>query len=178
MDVGFVILCPDKNTSGLKLTISSIVTYFDKNSNYLAVVSEDVPTSDLKQMKEICTVHKAKNTITSLINLGMKKLKSQWAFLMFSGSRVQPYAAKKLTMFTKSDKDVLFPVVDRKWDFVEGSFNGVLVNSSFFHEVGDFPDTTFEKTGMNDFELAKLLWALDALKKGAVFKGIVGMKMN
>ena len=57
------------------------------------------------------------------------------------------------------------------------SFNGVLINKKFFKEVGKFPEAPMEKDGMNDFELAKLFWACDAVGKGVQFKGIVGLRV-
>ena len=176
MDIGFIILCPDKNIAGLKNTLYSI-----KNNSYdresLAVIGSDASTNDIKDMKELCAIHKGKDTITSLINVGMKKNKHEWAFLMFGGSRIRPYTEKKLEKFVKTEKDILFPIVDRQLDFVSGSFDGVLINTKFFHEVGLFADVTLEKDSINDFEFAKLLWCISAMEKKAVFKGIVGLKI-
>jgi hypothetical protein len=176
MDLGFVILCPDKNIAGLSNTLYSI-----KNNSYdresLAVIGSNATAVDAKDMKELCQIHKGKDTITSLINVGMKKCKHEWAFLIFGGSRIRPYTEKKLEQFVKSEKDVLYPIVDRKLDFVSGSFDGVLINTKFFQEVGTFPEMTIEKDGMNDFEFAKMLWCVNAMEKKAIFKGIVGLKI-
>lgn len=176
MDVGFIILCPDKSIAGLRNTLYSI-----KNNSYdresLAVVVDDTTPTNIKEMKELCSIVKGKNTITSLINAGMKKSKHEWSFLMFGGSRIRPYTEKKIEQFVKSERDVLFPIVDRRLDFVSGSFDGVLINTKFFLDVGAFPEITIEKDGMNDFEFAKLLWCISAMEKKAVFKGIVGLKI-
>ena len=127
-------------------------------------------------MKEVCPVHKGKDTITSLVNVGMKKLKHEWGLLMFGGSRVQPYVERKLK-FAESPSDVLFPVVEKRYDFVSSSFNGVMINTKFFQEVGDFPECTMIKEGMNDFEMAKLFWCMAAIEKKATFKGIIGLRI-
>lgn len=177
MDVGFLILCPDNKESGLRITIRSILNYFGKDSEYIATVGGNVSPSDLKSLKEICSTHKAKDTITSLVNIGMKKSKCDWTFVIFSGSRVQPHTPRKLESFVKNTTDILYPIIDHKYGFVDGSFNGVLVNTEFFKEVGEFPNASFEKSEVNDFEFAKLLWALDAIKKGATFKGVIGMNI-
>lgn len=176
MDMGVIILCPDRNIAGLKNTLGSI-KHHCYGRECIAIVPGDTPAADVKDMKELCPTHKGKGTITSLINTGMKKIKHDWAFIMFGGSRVQPYLERRFASFVKSEKDVLYPVVDRKCNFVDGCFNGVLINTEFFKTVGDFPEVTIQKEGFNDFELAKLFWALDAIEKGGIFKGIVGMKI-
>jgi hypothetical protein len=131
----------------------------------------------MKTIKSFIPAHKGENTITSLINVGMKKNKHDWAFLFFAGSRLPPSIEKIIAVWANKDSDVVFPVVDRKWEFSSGSFNGVLINTKFFKEVGDFPDVSVEKDGLNDFEFAKLLWAAQAIEKGVSFKAIVGMKI-
>jgi len=176
MDLGFIILCPDRNIGGLRNTLFS-VNNNSYNREALAVVGSNATAAEIKEMKELCPIHKGKETITSLINVGMKKLKHEWAFLVFAGSRLQPYVEKKLH-FAQTEKDILFPVVDRRCDFVSGSFDGVLINTKFFQEIGDFPDITMLKEdGMNEFEMAKLFWCLAATNKQAVFKAIVGLKV-
>jgi hypothetical protein len=175
MDVGFVILSPDRNAAGLKNTIGSIKLRC-YNRNYLCIVGDDANAKDIKEMKEYCPTFKGKNTITSLINLGMKKTKNKWACIVFGGSRVPNCIEKKWSAFAQKDTDVLFPVVENKNDFVQGCFNGVLINCEFFKKVGDFPTITMQKLGMNDFEFAKLIWASDAVSHGATFKGVIGMR--
>lgn len=179
MDLGFIILCPDRNIGGLRNTLLSI-SHNSYNRESLAVVGSDATATEIKTMKEICPIHKGKETITSLINTGMKKLKHEWAFLMFAGSRVQPYVEKKVEQFATTEKDVLFPVVDRRFDFVSGSFDGVIINTKFFQEVGDFPDITIlkEEGSINEFEMAKLLWSVSASHKQAIFKAIVGLRVR
>lgn len=176
MDVGFLILCPDRSIAGLKNTLGSIHHHsYDRNA--ICVVGNDANEQDLKEFNEICVTQKAGNTITSLINLGMKEMKHEWAFMLFSGSRIPHYLEKKFELFAKCETDVLFPVVDHKYDFVEGSFNGVMINTKFFKKVGDFHSANMHKAGLNDFEFSKMLWAVNAINKGVTFKAIVGMKI-
>lgn len=176
MDVGFLILCPDRNKGGLRNTTGSIRSYaWDRDM--IAVVGNDATTADVKELKEFCPTHKGEDTITSLVNVGMKKLKNDWAFIMFSGSRIPVFLEKKIAMFALKDTDVLFPVVDRKWDFISGSFNGVLINRKFFEKAGEFPTVDMQKQGVNDFEMAKMFWALGAMEQGVTFKAIVGMRI-
>jgi hypothetical protein len=176
MDVGFIVLCPDRSPAGLKNSVGS-VRYNCYDRDCIAVVPKAISPKEIVELKEYCpAIYKGQDTITSLINTGMKRLKNEWGFLMFAGSRVPSFIERKLKSFVKSDRDVLYPIVEDKYNFVEGAFNGVLVNKAFFKEVGDFPTATMQKAGLNDFEFAKLLWALDALDHNVVFKGIVGMR--
>jgi hypothetical protein len=176
MDVGFLILCPDRRIGGLRNTLGSIQSYcYDRDA--VCVVGDDATAEDMREFKKVCPTHKGDGTITSLINLGMKKLKHEWAFILFGGSRVPQFIEKKIDYFATAETDVLFPVIDRKWNFVDGSFNGVVMNTKFFKKVGDFPTVTMQKADLNDFELAKMLWAIDAIEQGVNFKAIVGMKI-
>lgn len=171
-----MILCPERNLGGIKNSLGSIQhSSYDRKS--ICILPGDTSPTELKSVKTFVETHKGSNTVTSMINVGMKKCKSEWAFLMFSGSRVPPHIEEKLELWAKKETDVLFPVVDRKCDFVEGSFNGVLINTKFFKKVGEFPSATMEKVGLNDFELSKMLWAVDAIEHGVTFKAIVGLKI-
>jgi len=176
MDIGFIVLCPDHKFADLKNSLGSIKRHC-YNRECIGVVGNNATADDIKKMKEICPIHKGKETITSLVNVGMKKIKHDWAFIIFGGSRVTPCLERRFISFVKSDKDVLYPVVERKCNFVEGCFNGVLFNTQFFKAVGDLPDAVAEKQNFNDFEIAKLLWSTDAIAQGAQFKGIVGMRI-
>lgn len=176
MDVGFLILSPDRNISGVRGTLASI-----KNNSYgrdsICVVGEDTSPKDLKEMKELCPTYKGDSTITSLINVGMNKIKHDWAFIVFGGSKIPISIEKKWDIFCKAETDVLFPVVEGRWDFIEGSFNGVMINTRFFRKVGDFPTVSINKDGLNDFEFVKMLWAVSAIENNVTFKAIVGMKI-
>jgi hypothetical protein len=176
MNITYVILCPDRNIQSLKITVNSIRNNCC-NNNIVAVAAESVTTKELKEFKEICDCVKAGNTITSLINAGFKKVKQDWVFLIFAGSRVTKYLERKLELFAKSEKDVLYPILNHYLGFIEGSFNGVLIHKSFFVQAGDFPTITAQKQQFNDFEFAKFMWSLSAIEQGVVFKGIVGMKI-
>jgi len=174
MDVSFLILCPDKKMSGLKNTLGSI-RFNSYNRESICIVGDNTDATEIKDFKELCETHKGGDTITSLINLGIKKIKTEWVFIIFAGSRIPTFIEKKLQMFAKQEEDVLFPVVEKKYDFVEGSFNGVMINKNFFKKVGEFQTTKMPKAGLTDFEFSKMLWAINALDHKVSFKAIVGM---
>lgn len=176
MDLGFVILCPDKDARALRNTVRSIRHFTDRDA--ICVVGNNAGPHDIKKLKEWCdNVHKGKDTITSLMNAGMKRIKHDWAFILFAGSQIKPFLEQRLSRFVTSDKDILFPVVADKYNFVEGSCNGILINRHTFKEIGDMPEAPMHKQGFNDFEVSKVFWANDALNYGCQFKGIVGLRI-
>jgi hypothetical protein len=176
LDLSVIVLCPERNIGGLKGTVGSIKHHF-YNRDVICVTGSNASAEEIKEMKAFCSTYKGKATITSLINVGMRKIKTEWGFLLYAGSFVRPYLERKLHYFVGSPKDILFPIVDRKMNFVEGSSNGILINRDTFKEVGDFPEAPMYKAGTNDFELAKTIWTINAMKCGCVFKGIVGLRI-
>ena len=71
-------------------------------------------------------------------------------------------------MFVKSDKDVLFTVKNRLWDFLRNPVECLMINKNFYNEVGFFGK-------QNPEDIVKLLWASDVVKLGGTFKSIVGV---
>jgi hypothetical protein len=176
MDVGFLILGPDRNIAGLINTLSSIKNQTLKEKS-IFVVGDDANADDMKEFSNYCPSFKGSKTITSLINTGMEFIKSEWACMVFAGSRIPYDIEKKWNSFCKSEVDVLYPLVEKKYNFAEGTFNGVLINKRFFEKVGKFPTDTVPSFGLNDFEFAKLIWANNAVNHGVIFKGILGMRV-
>jgi hypothetical protein len=176
VDLGFIILCPDRKIGGVRNTCGSI-RHHSYNREPICVLPSDTKNEELEEDKQWCPDYRSKDTITSLVNAGFRHLKHEWGFIVFAGSRIPQDLERKIATFVKEDHDVLYPLVEQKYDFVSGSFNGVLINRKFFKTVGKFPDSKMEKEGLNDFEFAKLLWAVDAMEHGAMFKGILGMRV-
>ena len=177
LDLGYIILCPDRNIKGLKNSIGGIRHHGHKDREVIATVGSDVTQKELKEMKELCPVYKGKDTITSLINTGMRHLKHEWGFLLFDGSRISPHLERKLAVFATDPKDVLYPVVENRYTFCDAPFNGILINKETFKKVGKFTEGKMQKEGFDEFQMAKLFWALDAEKQNCKFKGIVGLKI-
>lgn len=110
---------------------------------------------------------KGGNCITSMMDNIVKNLKTEWVYFVFAGTNLRKGVDKKNFIYVETYKDVLFPVVDRIWNFVDGSMNGLLISKQFYREVGDFG------SGKN-LQVTKLLWAEKAMSIGGRFKGIVG----
>lgn len=176
LDVGFIVLCPDKDLPGLRSTVSSLQCEA-LSSDVCCVVPSDTTARDMQGFEAVCPTYKGKDTITSLINAGMQKLQHDWGFMIYAGSRLKTNLQRKLELFIKSDRDVMFPIVNGITNFVEGSSNGVLISKGLFKDAGEFPTIKRASETVNDFELAKLMWADEAMKKGCQFKAIAGMKI-
>jgi len=169
VDFGFVVLCPERNMGGLKSTIRSIKNYFP-DSHQLCIAPSDAIKEEIKEMKDICPTEKGGDTYTSLINKGMAKAKAPWNFLMFAGSYLRTRFYHKYAYFVEDEKDILFPIVDRHYCFVDGSLNGVLVHKAAFKEIGNMNEKF-------DIGEAKALWAAQGVEKGFRFKALMGAKI-
>lgn len=180
-NIAFLILNPDKSVALLKNTVNSIITNIGQ-VEILGVTGGDITPTETRVFKEICPMAKGKDTLTSLINTGMKKLKSDWVLILYAGSRIKHNCLRKVQRFAATDKDICFPIVsfegERNLNFVEASSNGILINRKNFEKIGDFPDAKSKVKEVNDFELAKMLWAAEAIEQGCQFKGIVGFNLS
>lgn len=164
---GVVILCPDANSGGLKTTTNSIKVEFS-GVNYVAIVGNNAHIENVKSLEKYCRVCYGGKTITSLIDKGVTELQADWRLVIMSGSLVRYNVVKKYRMFAKSEKDILYPVIDRKYLFYEASINGIFMSKSAYDDIGAFGDN------IPDLKETKLIWATKALEKKYRFKAIVG----
>lgn len=174
---GFIVLCPDKNIDNLKNTVKSIKAVYS-GSPFLAVVGSNVKKDELTAMSAICDTYKGKDTITSLINTGMKKTSIDWNVIVFAGTWLKLALHRKFNLFVKSEKDILFPVAEGKYNFVDGSMNGIIIHKKTFAEVGNFAAAPMLGESVDEMQIVKLFWAMSAIEKGCVFKAIVGMRIG
>lgn len=174
-DFGFIVLCPERNLGGFNNTIRSIL-YQYPNAKIIGVVGNNATEQEVAEMNIRCTTVVGIDTITSLINAGMKNSEALWNVIVFAGSWVRGGLYRKFDAFVKNKKDILFSVVDGRYNFVDGSMNGIIIHKDTFDEVGDFSNTML-KDGYNNLEMIKLWWSLEALDKGCIFKAIIGLKI-
>lgn len=174
---GFIILCPDRNQQNLKDTVKSINSVYT-GCPYLGVVDGDIKKNELTEIGKICDTYKGKNTITSLINTGMKKTSADWNVIVFAGTWLKLALQRKFNLFATNEKDILYPVVDGKYNFVDGSMNGIVLHKKTFADVGEFADSPLISEEIDEMTTVKLFWALKAMEKGCSFKGIVGMRIG
>lgn len=147
-------------------------TYFSAdllNKNYPCIVV--VPDNVEVNLEELnitgLPVLKGGNCVTSIFDTGIGNSLNDWAYMVFAGTTIRKNIDLKLSKYVESESDVIFPVVDRIWNFIDGSMNGVLINKNFFKQIGDFGSG-------NPLKLTKLDWAGRAIEKGCKFKAIVG----
>lgn len=169
MDLGFLVLNPNGKLIDLKNTVWQINLHcYDRKC--ICVV--DINTKNIENMNQICPTYRSKKSIIDLVNCGMKKMNHEWTFMIMAGSKVTQQLETNINTFCNSEKDVLFPIVNKKHNFTETDFNGVLINTNFFKKVGNFTKHTEEKDCINDVESARIIWTNEALCLGAKFKAI------
>lgn len=161
LDMEICIICIDGDFSKIKKTQKS-AAFLNKDYKIIGIIPENRETepSDIK-------IYKGKNCVTSLIDVAIKNVDSEWAFVVFAGSVLKKKIDQKLSQYVENKNDVLFPVVNRIYDFIRGSMNGILINKSFYEKVGEFGSG-------NNLQDTKILWAARALENGVKFKAIVG----
>jgi len=175
-DFSVIVLCPQRNFGGLKATVGTAKLWYP-NSDPICVVANDATKEEINEFKTLCPVYKGKDTITSLMNVGMKRIKNKWGMFVMAGARLTSCIDKKILAFLEDEKDIIYAIIDNKHEFTESSLNGLTINKKTFEEVGEFPTGAMIKEGFNDLEFAKLLWALDAIDKKCKFKAILGLKI-
>jgi hypothetical protein len=161
IDMEICIICIDGDFSKIRKTQKSSC-FLTKDYKVIGVIPEnrEAEPSEIK-------IYKGGLCVTSLIDVALKNVKSEWAFIVFAGSVIKKKIDLKLSQYVENERDVLFPVVNRIHDFVRGSMNGILINKAFYDKVGEFGSG-------NDLQDTKILWADRALQNGVKFKAIVG----
>ena len=178
ISLGFIILASDLNIGRLKSTRNSIWNNYGKVP-IVCVAPKNVSTIEYKEAKELCDMHKGKDTITSLINTGFKHGHKDWNVVVMEGTWVKANIDKKYSYFMQDEKDIFFPVVtdcDIQGkptkiynDFWNCSLNGLMIHQRTFKEVGDLVDGSLEQS--------RLIWNAEAQEKGCKFKAILGAKL-
>ena len=169
LNCGFVILCSEHAVGLLKSSINSIKSRYP-NAPMVCATDSSATSEDLKAMKLLCPTYKGKNTYSSLINVGMRHIEAEWNFILIAGVIVRWKLDDKFSYFIESEKDVLFPIVDNKTNFVDATLNGLFINKKTWNEVGQMDER-------GEFEQIKAFWAYRAIKYGVKFKAIAGTRM-
>lgn len=169
-NVTFLILCPELNVGGLRSTINSIKSNYP-GSPYLCMLGDNANKQDIKEFNDICPTIKAGDTITSLINIGIKNSQTKYCYVVCAGCLIRNNILRKYGTFLKNDKDILYSVVDQNaWLLPDATINGMLLSKHAMDEIGYFPDD-------QSIMQSKLLWSALAIEKGYKLKGIVGTKL-
>ena len=180
LSIGFIILSSELNSGRLKSTRNSIWNHYGEKIPMTCVVPKNAPAGEVKVAKELCSVHKGGETITSLINAGFKHGHKEWNIIVIEGTWVRGNIDKKYSYFLQDEQDIFFPVVT-DYDiqgkpskiynqFWECSLNGVMIHNKTFKQVGDFIDG-------ESLELSRLGWTEQAISLGCRFKAVLGAKL-
>lgn len=177
--INFIILSPEPNIGRLKGTIRSIKNNYDPDAKIICSVEKGIKKEEIEEYKSICPTFRSGNTITSLINNGIKNAYEGWNLFVVEGAWIPRNIKNRYLTWIKDEKDILFPIVinyDREGNpvkifstFSECTLNGILVYKKFFIEIG--------KLSENPLKISREFWSFDALEKGAKFKAILGIKI-
>lgn len=177
--INFIILSPDPNIGRLKGTVRSIKNNYDIDAKIICSVEKGIKKTEIEEYKSICPTFKSGQTITSLINNGIKNAHDGWNLFVMEGAWIPRNIKDRYSKWIKDEKDILFPIVinyDREGNpikifntFSDCTLNGILVYKKFFIEVG--------KLSENPLKISREFWSFDALEKGAKFKAILGIKI-
>lgn len=177
-DITYIILAINLNISRIKSTVNSILRR-DKRHKVICIVPKKTNIDDIKEIKAICPVYKGKDTISSLVNSGLKHTIG-WGIIVKEGVWVSKNIEKNYNKFYDSDKDIFFLVgmqcniagIPLKVfsEFSDCNISGITIHSDTFKNIGDFPET-------DNFENDRLIWQCNGIEKEYKFKGVLGPKL-
>lgn len=178
-NITFVILSPEQNIGRLKGTVRSIKNNYCDDARIVCSVGKATKKTELEEMKTVCPTFKGGETVTSLMNTGLKNAEEGWCMFIMEGAWLPRNIESRYFRWVEGEKDVLFPIVvayDIQGmptkilsEFSECTLNGILVHKSLFNEVGKFSD--------NPIKISKQFWGLEAASRGTKFKAILGIKI-
>lgn len=150
---GFILLCPNSTLKNLNLTQKIIRNSY--NCNYFCVSNEEIPGHI-----------RSGPSLAEMINAGLKHTTFEWNLLFLPNKPLDKFLNHKYSLFIENEKDIIYPIVNRKLNFIDSVFNGVFLHKNVIKDVGEFPC-------IKNFDTAKLFWATLAMERGYRFKGIV-----
>jgi hypothetical protein len=171
---GFIVLLPIFNIKQIQDTLRSIRIYYPNHPMVIACSSQ-LTKEQIKIVQSIDLQNKiaAKRdqTICGIINSGVKSTTVDWNFIFVAGAKIKTKIERKYLSFAKSDKDILYAVINRKTLFYESSLNGLFFHKRALNEIGDMP------TEFNDIEGSKIVWFCENIvnNKQFTFKGVINV---
>jgi hypothetical protein len=163
---GFVIICADCKIDCLKNTINSITTLYP-TAKTVAVLADNCKQEDFDDIAKLEPTYRGGIQLSSMINAGMRHSCDEWNFIIISKGWLRGRIDTKYSYFIESEKDILFPILNRKLNFIDADLNGMFIHKKSFVDIGEFINT-------KSLEVSKTIWSFSAVEKGYRFKGIVG----
>lgn len=180
---GFSVLMPETNIGLFKSTTNSIRSNYPKAS-FICVVPKGANKDCFDEIEKVCPIHHARETLASMINVGMKKGHPEWNFFILAGCILPKHIHDKFSIFLESPKDILYPIfaqydqqgkpTDLHAHFINSTLNGMLVHHDTLKDIGELPEYTEGKTPLED---SRFDWWLDAIDKGYKFKAVLGARV-
>jgi len=162
---GFVIICADCKIGCIKNTINSITTLYP-TAKTVAVLADSCKQEDFDDMAKLKPTYRGGKQLSSMINAGMQHSCDDWNFIIMSKGWLQSRIDIKYSYFIESEKDILFPIINRKLNFIDADLDGIFIHKKSFADIGEFIDT-------ESLEVSKTIWSSSAVEKGYKFKGII-----
>jgi len=165
---------------GLRSTCQSVARIYGKDVPVTCAAPASMTKSQQVDMVNcVGTVIKGGNTYTSLLNTGLVKAKTAWVTVVFAGTWVNANVMRYFS-FVQDEKDILYPVVERRTGFVDATLNGVTLNTKVFKDMGGIPEQPMlqdvtRQVCSSEFELVKLGWWFRATDFGCRFKAVFGL---
>ena len=168
IDVSMAIVITDKVTNKINETLKYNYDYYSKYKKIL--ITNDVKFNYFSQNEKYDIYHTESYQVLENYDIALKNCNTEWCFLVQAGTYLTKNVIKKLSKFILSDKDIIFPVKKRVYEFTKNPLNGLLINKNTYNKIGKFGKD-------NPIDIIKLLWGADAAKYGCLFKAIVGLNI-
>jgi len=167
LDVSMAIVAADKNVNKINETLKHKYKIFDK---YEKIIITNNLEFDYFNDEKLNKINTESFQVLKNYDIALKNCKTEWCFLLHAGTCLQFDVIDRLSKYITSDTDILFPVKNRVYEFIKNPLNGLLINKKTYNKIGVFWNDSPEN-------MMKLLWAFDAIKKGCLFKAIVGINI-
>lgn len=169
-NVGFAIVCQNRNLGGFRTTLRTIQGSFP-NAPKVCVLPDDTTDVELGGFAVNCKCQRGGKTLQSMTNTGFTLCESEWVMILSAGRVIRTGFLKPYLRFCEGEMDVLYAVLGRTWPFVEGGVAGLLMNREKFLSSGGLDHDE------PDWVKAKTMWAASLVDSGFKIKGLVGVPM-
>lgn len=159
-EFGFVLVNPEIKV--LRTAVESILHNYS-TSKILIVLKEKYNYKELRNLAQLVVVE---DNLSNMINAGLNLSISDWNFVICNNFKwFNPKMDHKFFSYVDNDNDILYTINRRNWNFATFDMKCLLINKNTFKKIGNFPEA-------QSFMQSKLLWAIQAIGLGCVFKGI------
>jgi hypothetical protein len=168
LNVSMAIVAIDRDTNKINETLRH---YYDFYTNYKKIlITNDLKFDYYNKGQEYDIYHSDSFQVLENYDIALRNCKTEWCFLVQAGTYLTKHLIKKLSIFVLNEKDIIFPVKNRIYEFVKNPLNGLLINKNTYNKVGGFGKD-------NHLDIIKLSWGYNASIEGCKLKAVVGIKI-